>query len=157
MEAIFLVCGAGGPQLKRNPLGGPPAMTPLEIVRQFVDRINAHDLPGLATLMTPNHRFVDSLGAVVEGREEAREGWRQYFQMVPDYRIGITHSFADGAEVALLGSAGGTYTRDGQLYSSNAWHTPAAWRAIVRNALVAEWQVYADNEPIRDRMRRASA
>ena len=22
MEAIFLVCGAGGPQLKRNPLGG---------------------------------------------------------------------------------------------------------------------------------------
>jgi dipeptide/tripeptide permease len=24
MEAIFLVCSAGGPQLKRNPLGGTP-------------------------------------------------------------------------------------------------------------------------------------
>jgi hypothetical protein len=23
MEAIYLVCGAGGPQLKRNPLGCP--------------------------------------------------------------------------------------------------------------------------------------
>ena len=27
MEAIFLICGAGGPQLKRNPLGGCPDHT----------------------------------------------------------------------------------------------------------------------------------
>ena len=27
MEAIFLVCGAGGPQLKRNPLGSNPTQT----------------------------------------------------------------------------------------------------------------------------------
>ena len=27
MEAIFLVCGVGGPQLKRNPLGTGPALT----------------------------------------------------------------------------------------------------------------------------------
>jgi hypothetical protein len=26
MEAIHLVCGTGGPQLKRNPLGGPHQM-----------------------------------------------------------------------------------------------------------------------------------
>jgi hypothetical protein len=32
MEAIFLVCGAGGPQLKRNPLGSLPfSITPLLI------------------------------------------------------------------------------------------------------------------------------
>jgi ketosteroid isomerase-like protein len=132
-------------------------MTPLDTVHRFVDRINAHDITGLTALMAPDHRFVDSLGATVENRERMREGWHQYFQMVPDYRIDIARSFADGGEVALFGSARGTYSRDGQLSSTDAWQTPAAWRAIVRDGLVAEWQVYADNEPIRERMRRASA
>lgn len=132
-------------------------MTPLETAHRFVERINAHDIAGLAAMMTPDHRFIDSLGVAVDGRETMRRGWRQYFETVPDYHIDITRAFADGAEVALLGSAGGTYSRDGQLVSANAWRTPAAWRVIVRNGLVAEWQVYADNEPIRERMRRAPA
>jgi ketosteroid isomerase-like protein len=125
----------------------------LETAHRFVDRINAHDITGLTALMTPDHRFVDSLGAAVEGREKMREGWRHYFQMVPDYHIDIARSFLDGAEVALFGSAGGTYGRDGQLNAADAWQAPAAWRVIVRDGLVAEWQVYADNEPIRQRMR----
>jgi hypothetical protein len=29
-------------------------------------------------------------------------------------------------------------------------------RAIIRDGQVAEWQVYADNEPIREQMRAAS-
>jgi ketosteroid isomerase-like protein len=132
-------------------------MTPLETVHRFVERINAHDITGLTALMTPDHRFVDSLGAVVESRERVREGWRRYFQMVPDYHIDIARSFPDGGEVALLGSVRGTYGRDGHMSSTDAWQTPAAWRGVVRDGLVAEWQVYADNEPLRERMRRASA
>jgi ketosteroid isomerase-like protein len=135
----------------------PPDMTPLDTVNAFVGQINAHDVTALAALMTPDHRFIDSVGAIMEGRDRMREGWRQYFKMVPDYRIDITRSYADGAEVALLGSACGTYLRDGRLTPEGAWQTPAAWRAIVRDSLVAEWQVYADNEPIRQRMRQASA
>ncbi|MFI4971644.1 MAG: nuclear transport factor 2 family protein [Hyphomicrobiales bacterium] len=132
-------------------------MTPLETVHGFVDQINVHDVAGLAALMTPDHRFIDSLGTVMEGRERMREGWRQYLQMVPDYRIDVQSSFVQGTEVALLGSAAGTYSRGGQLTPADAWRTPAAWRALVRNELVAEWQVYADNEPIRQRMRKAPA
>ena len=58
--------------------------------------------------MTSDHRFIDSLGAAVEGRDAMREG------------------------------------------------TPAALRALVRDGRIAEWQVYADNEPIREQMRAAS-
>ncbi len=47
-------------------------MTPLELVRAFVGRINAHDVDGLAALMTEDHRFIDSLGQVVRGREAVR-------------------------------------------------------------------------------------
>jgi ketosteroid isomerase-like protein len=140
-----------------DPLGDAKTMSPLETVERFVDRINGRDVEGIAALMTADHRFVDSLGSATVGQEVMREGWRQYFQMVPDYHINITRTFADGAEVALIGSAGGTYSREGRLNPADGWQTPAAWRVVVRDGLVAEWHVYADNEPIRQRMSRTSA
>jgi hypothetical protein len=58
----------------------------------------------------------------------------------------------------MLGVARGTYSPDGQLRAENRWETPAAWRALVEygpaeDGLVAEWRVYADNEPMRRLMR----
>jgi ketosteroid isomerase-like protein len=132
-------------------------MSAVELARLFVERINAHDPDGLAALLTADHRFIDSLGAESTGRQSLREGWRQYFRMVPDYRVDVVRAFVDESEVVLLGTAGGTYTADGHLDPSNAWSMPAAWRARIRDDLVSEWQVYADNEPIRRCMARASA
>jgi uncharacterized protein (TIGR02246 family) len=126
-------------------------------VTQFVDAINARDVAALAALMTPDHRFIDSLGTVIRGREAMADGWRQYFAMVPDYHIAVARAFVDGAEVVLMGSAGGTYSRHGEVDPSNAWRTPAAWHAVVRDSLVAEWQVFADNDPIRKLMTRSPA
>jgi limonene-1,2-epoxide hydrolase len=48
--------------------------------------------------------------------------------------------------VILLGMARGTYV-------GKTWSTPAAWRAKVHDDRVAEWRVYADNEPLRQLMR----
>jgi len=128
--------------------------SPLQTAQQFVAHINSHDLDSIAALLTSDHRFVDSLGSVAVGREALREGWRQYFRMVPDYRIEVEQTFVDGPHVVLVGVARGTYTTDGTLHAANAWSTPAALRALVREALVAEWQVYADNEPLRRCMQR---
>jgi len=129
-------------------------LDPLQTARQLVAHINAHDVDAIAGLLTSDHRFVDSLGAVAVGREVLREGWRQYFRMVPDYRIEVERTLVDGPHVVLVGVARGTYTTDGTLEAANAWSTPAALRALVREALVAEWQVYADNEPMRRLMPR---
>jgi len=107
----------------------------------------------LAELMTPQHRFIDSLGGVTEGREAMRAGWTGYFRMVPDYAIEIEETFCDGPVVVMLGVVGGTYAPDGQLLEENRWRTPAALRAVIEDGKVAEWRVYADNEPIRQRMR----
>ena len=60
--------------------------------------------------------------------------------------------FANGSVVILLGVAQGTYTKNGQLTPENHWHTPIALRAFVEDGLIAEWRVYADNEPIRKLM-----
>lgn len=128
-------------------------MIPLEVVRAFVGRINAHDVDGLASLMTADHRFIDSLGQVVRGREAVRAGWGQYFGMVRDYRLLADEWLCDGLVVVLLGTAEGNYSPDGALSPGRSWTTPAACRAVVRGDQVAEWRVYADNEPIRQLMR----
>jgi thioester reductase-like protein len=64
-------------------IGLIPPMTPQDVAEQFVRAINAHNVERLAYLMTSDHRFIDSLGDVVEGRDAIREGWKAYFAMVP--------------------------------------------------------------------------
>jgi hypothetical protein len=76
--------------------------------------------------------------------------------MCPDYSIAVEETYGDGPAVVMLGVAEGTYTPDGKLKPENRWKTPAVFRALVEDGKVAEWRVYADNEPIRERMRKRS-
>ncbi len=131
-------------------------MSSLAVAEHFVACINAHDVDGLARLATSDHRFIDSLGAVLEGREALRSAWQGYFEMVPDYHIEIGRRFTAKAEVVFLAVASGSLSRGGHPQRDSAWTTPAALRALVRGDQVAEWQVYADNEPIRQHLRRVS-
>jgi ketosteroid isomerase-like protein len=124
------------------------------VAQAFVRTINRQDVDALVALMAPEHRFVDSLANVVEGREKMRAGWTAYFRMVPDYSIAIEESFCDGPIALMLGVAEGTYAPHGELKAENRWKTPIAIRAQVEGGLVVEWRVYADNEPLRDRMRK---
>lgn len=116
-------------------------------VQRFVDRINVRDRDAVVALTTEEHRFIDSLGAEVVGREKERWGWNEYFGIVPDYRIEVRETFVEGPVVDLLCVARGTYARDGTLRGEDTWHTAAAWRAQVSGGRVAEWRVYADKEP----------
>jgi hypothetical protein len=121
---------------------------PIEIALAFVEKINAHDVAGLCELMPGDHLFVDALGAVVAGREAMRQGWAGYFALFPDYQISIQKIFREDNFIALFGTAGGTYLVDGQLLPENRWEIPAAWKAIVKDGLISEWRVYADNSPV---------
>jgi ketosteroid isomerase-like protein len=124
----------------------------LPIAQSFVAAINAHDAAEIVAMATPDHRFIDSLGHPVPA-DQLRAAWDGYFRMVPDYRIAVTRWIVDDDTVVAFGTASGTFTKDGRIHIENAWSTPAAWRALVRNGKIAEWQVYADNEPVRAVMR----
>ena len=119
------------------------------VAQAFVRAINRQDLDRLTALMSPSHRFIDSRGKVIEGREKMREGWAAYFRMVPDYSVAIEELYPSDPIALMLGMAGGTYSSDGKLHPENRWQTPVAIRVLVEEGLVAEWRVYADNEPIR--------
>ena len=131
-------------------------MTPSEIVSAIVDRINAHDVDGVCALMEENGAFIDGLGLSVTGREAMRKAWQSYFAMVPDYWIRVERQLQLGTVVAVFGKAGGTFTADGRLDVANRWEVPAAWQAVVGDEGIAIWQVFADNEPVRQIMNRVA-
>jgi ketosteroid isomerase-like protein len=136
-------------------MGGRVSAT--EVVLKFIERINQHDADGLALLMTQDHVFVDSLGAVVRGRETMRMGWHGYYALCPDYWVSHDALFADGNRVALFGAAGGTIAANATPAADNKWRTPAAWLAVVESDLIKEWRVYADNKPVYDILARPIA
>lgn len=120
-------------------------MSNIDRVRQFIDRINAHDVQGLTALMTDDHIFVDSIGSSVQGRREMERAWTGYFRLFPDYRIQAHDLFEDGDRVAIFGTASATYSPSGHLFPDHHWEVPAAWKAEMRGDLIARWSVFSDN------------
>ena len=116
-------------------------MTTAETFILFATAINQHDIPALTALMTADHVFIDSAGQCVQGAGSMEAGWRSYFEMCPDYWVRADSVVADNDMVLAAGEAGGTI--DG-----TPWHTPAAWKAVVRDRKVAEWRVFADIRPV---------
>ena len=86
-----------------------------------------------------------------------KPGWREYFDMVPDFQIEIIDRFASNGLVVLLGRASGTFVQDGELKPENHWFVPAAWRVVVDSQRVAVWQLYASQEIMRQILERIRA
>jgi uncharacterized protein (TIGR02246 family) len=129
-------------------------MNVTEPVHAFIAAINRHDVDRLCQLMTDDHVFIDSLGGEARGRDTLRRAWRGYFALIPDYTLEIEALLVSGDTVVGTGMASGTYAPDGKLKSENAWRIPIAIRAAVDAKRVNTWQVFADNEPVRQAVRR---
>ena len=117
-------------------------MTNKDTVLAFIDRINAHDVEGLANLMTEDHRFIDPYGNEVAGKENMTAGWRGYFEMFPVYSIEVNEMFAEGNMFGMFGFAGGSFKGN----TDASWRLPAAWKAVVKEGRVELWQVFADTK-----------
>ena len=117
-------------------------MTNKETIQTFIDHINAHDVDGLAELMSDDHRFIHALGNEVVGKEQMTAGWRGYFEWFPVYAIEVNETFNQGDTFAMLGFAAGSFKGKAE----NSWRLPAAWKAIVKDGRVTLWQVFADTK-----------
>ena len=122
-------------------------------VREFIDRINRHDVEAIMALCAHAHRFVDGLGQVLTGYDQLRAAWSGYFYLFPDYRIDIESLAVAGEVVLAAGSASATAAAGTP--TAQRWRIPAAWRAEVRGGLLVLWQVYADNKPVFELLARA--
>jgi ketosteroid isomerase-like protein len=116
-------------------------MNSAETLQRWLAAINGHEVTALAELMSPHFLFVDSLGNQVNGAKSMESGWRGYFAICPDYWIRLDHVMSERDTMLAAGEAGGTI--DGQ-----SSRTPAAWKAVIRDSTILEWQVFADNKPV---------
>lgn len=128
------------------------ARQPLEVAMEFIKRINSGDANSVCELITEDHIFQDALGKRFLGREKMRTGWNSYFKMISDYQIRAEEFFQTDNRLAIFGTASGNYTGNGSKSADKFWEVPAAWGAVVRDGLIAEWRVYADNQPLRKLM-----
>jgi ketosteroid isomerase-like protein len=110
-----------------------------QVFSLFATAINHHDVETLTSLMAPEHIFIDSLGNRVVGAASMTAGWRAYFAMCPDYWIRTDNLLAKDGVVLAVGQAGGTI-------NGVEWQTPSAWKAVMQEGKVSEWQVFADNK-----------
>ena len=121
-----------------------------KIAFEFVDAINEGDIDKICNLMSDNHLFIDSQGSRVDGKNNMKLGWIEYFKLFPDYKIEIEDIFEKSELVCLLGYASGTYRNLQNETKCNHWRIPAAWKAIVYKNQIKQWQVYADNIIVMD-------
>lgn len=116
---------------------------------KFIRAINAHDTQTVVSLLSPDHEFTDALGNKVTGVGALEKAWRGYFALFPDYHLEPTEILSAGQTVAVFGHAAGTYA-NAPTALQGGWRLPAAWRAVVIDGLLREWQVYADNRPVHE-------
>src|SRR5262245_54095114 len=136
----------------RRSWGNSAVDAPEAAVREFIARINAHDVDGIVERCRAEHRFVDSVGRVLTGHEQLRAAWSGYLQLFPDYCVEVESLAVEATVVLAAGSASGTAGTGTPM--AQRWRIPAAWRAEVRDGLIDLWQVYADNTPLFELLRR---
>lgn len=120
-----------------------------KVALDYIEKINAGDVDGLVSLMSEHHRFIDPLGQVVRGRQDMRQGWIEYYKMFPNYHIDVQRVVEGTDTVGIFGTASATFSGNPDASEAErSWKIPTAWRAVVKDGLVLEWQVYTDNEPV---------
>jgi dipeptidase E len=120
-----------------------------EIVREYIKKINEHDLLGLLEMTSEDAVFIDSMGINTKGRLDMRKAWDVLLTFFPDYTVQVKDIISKNGMVAVFGTAKGTLATDGRILEENKFEIPASWTAVVKEGKIAKWRVYADNEPVR--------
>ncbi len=111
-------------------------LTPASAATEFNSYINVADLRSLASLMSEDHRFVDSQGNMVSGKPACIAAWSGFFRAFPGYRNRFDQFFEQDRMVTITG------------YSDCPNHPeltgPAIWTATVMADRLTEWRVYLD-------------
>jgi len=116
------------------------AMNPVDpklIALQFNTQITAHNIDGLAALMSTDHRFIDRDGQVTTGKEAVLDTWRRFFALFPDYVNTFTRVESRGNLVVLHGFA---------TWEARGAPDHAIWTARIAGGFVAEWRIFAGTQ-----------
>lgn len=75
--------------------------TPEQLMRTFVDRLNARDLDGLLALYEPDAVFEPAPGAIARGVDQIRDALRSFVELEPKMTSEVVQVL-EGGGVALV-------------------------------------------------------
>ncbi|WP_133365758.1 nuclear transport factor 2 family protein [Qipengyuania sediminis] len=103
------------------------------IVRRYVACLNARDLNGVAALLHPDCRFIDSHGEWIEGRDAIIAATQRFFAIEPRFRMRLDSVVDHGGEILIRGEA---------LASRPEFTADALWCSRVEEGKVVFWQSF---------------
>lgn len=107
--------------------------TSKKVVRRYVACLNARDLDGIAVLLHPNCRFVDSHGEWIEGRNAIIAATRRFFSLERRFRLTLHAIVEHDGEILLRGKADAEHEE---------FRQDALWKARVENGAIIFWQSF---------------
>lgn len=129
----------------------------LDVVKEYIKRINEHNLTGMLEITADDAAFVDSMGINTTGKTDMQKAWDLFLTFFPDYTIQVKDIISKNGMVAVFGTAKGTVATGGRILDENKFEIPASWTATVREGKISKWRVYADNEPVRKLLEKYTA
>lgn len=114
-----------------------------DVALEFNDAISNRDLARLEELMTDDHTLVTGTGDPVKGRGACICAWREFFELLPDYRNVFERVRSVGQVVRMRGRS---------VCTDERLNGPAIWKAVVEGTRVSEWHVDEDTAEGRRRL-----
>ena len=114
-----------------------------EIIDQFVNAINEHNIPLIEALLSTDPAFADESGETISGTEKIIATWKSIFNSFPGYTIGMEKQIHHSNTIAAFGFISGSFSRNAGEHNTK-WKIPAAWKIKTENGKIKLWQVYAD-------------
>ena len=111
-------------------LGRPSAKA---IVRRYLACLNARDIDGVAALLHPDCRLIDSYGEWIEGADRIIAATKRLLTLEPAFRIRVD---------ALVEHEGEIFLRGKTFAESAEFLADAFWRARVEDSLIKCWQSF---------------
>jgi SnoaL-like domain len=119
-------------------------LTPATAADEFNAQINAADLRALASMMSEDHRFIDTQGNVVSGKPACISAWSGFFRAFPGYRNRFV-SYHDFDSTVLI-------TGFSECPNHPELTGPAIWSVTVMADRLTEWRIYPDTVTNRIRL-----
>ena len=117
---------------------------PKTVALMFHDCINNRDLNSLVELMTDDHSFIDIAENIINGNQNCKKAWKDFFNSFPDYQ-NIFKTVISIDDLVII--EGYSNCSDKRLEGHEIW------TARIRDNKVSEWRVYEDNEENRQKLK----
>jgi ketosteroid isomerase-like protein len=112
----------------------------------FIDRINHGDVPGLAGLMTDDHRLVVLDESPVVGKAANTAAWEGYAAAFPDYVVYPHEIVERDGRVAVAGHTTGSHLG---LPDEQEAQLTIIWLADITDGRLSSWHILEDTPAAR--------